>query len=84
MIKSMQSLKSKAHAAGYVMAVSEEYLEAEHNKLLALEAPLAERPTYVAYKEPQKPVLMIEHHKDKASTFLHNLLDGLRSGRAAA
>ncbi len=79
---SIKRLKSTAHAAGYVMAVSEEYLDAEKTRLLALEAPLAERPTYVPYKEPQKQVLMIEHQK--ASTFLSNLFDGWRSGRATA
>ena len=78
---SIKRLKSTAHAAGYVMAVSEEYLQDEPQPhLLALEAPPAERPTYVPYKKPQPPVLLIEHH-NRAASLLQNIIDTLRGGR---
>ena len=79
---SIQRLKSLAHAAGYAMAVPSEYLDEEQPRLLALEAPPAERPAYRPHKQPQPAPLLLEY--EAASSVLHNWLDTLRGGRATA
>ncbi len=79
---SIQRLKSVAHAAGYAMAVPTEYLDEQQPRLLALEAPPAERPAYRPHKQPQPEQLLLEYHG--AASVLHNWFDALRGGRATA
>ncbi len=80
----IQRLKSAAHAAGYAMAVPVEYFEEEdQQRLLALEAPPADRPKYAPHKPPHDSVpLLLEYHSP--GNWLHDWFDGWRSGNGGA